>query len=155
MGDVLRWVFCAVPSYCVTHGLVFSSTGSILVSTRANSTDGTGRSTIPSDIWAWYNLKGDAAALIAHFVLGCLIIFIIESDLFACFRKISCRSVPSETEDLELDEDVVAEIERVARQGSEGKAGGDQESLLDSQGQPSTDVIRVHNFRKAYTTLCG
>ena len=155
VGDILRWVFCAIPSFCVTHGLVFSSTGKILVDARKNSTDGTGRPTIPEDIWAWFNLKGDAAALIAHFVIGLLIIFLIECDIFSCLSKITCRSVPAENEDLELDEDVVAEAERVARQGQGGTGGGDQEALLDDQGQPRTDVIRVHGFRKAYTTLCG
>ena len=155
MGDILRWVFCVVPSYCVTHGLIFSANGEILVDTRKNSTDGTGRSTIPEDIWAWFNLKGDAAALIAHFVVGCLIIFLIECDLFRCLAKITCRTVPAESEDLELDEDVVAEIERVGRQGGDGAGRGDEEALLNDQGQPQMDVVRVHNLRKAYTTLCG
>ena len=155
VGDILRWVFCVIPSFCVTHGLVFSSTGSILVETRKNSADGTGRPEIPENIWAWFNLKGDAAALVGHFVVGLLIIFLIECDIFACCSKITCRSVPAENQDLELDDDVVAECERVARQGQGGTAGGDQEALLDDQGQPRTDVIRVHGFRKAYTTLCG
>ena len=117
VGDILRWVFCIVPSYCVTHGLVFSSTGQILVDTRKNSADGTGRPEIPEDIWAWFNLKGDAAALIGHFVVGLLIIFLIECDIFACLSKITCRTVPAENTDLEVDEDVAAETERVARQG--------------------------------------
>lgn len=116
MGDILRWVFCAIPSFCVTHGLVFSSTGQILVDTRKNS-EGTGRDEIPSEIWAWFNLKGDAAALIAHFFIGLTIIFLIECDVFACLSKVSCSKMPDENMDLELDEDVVAEIDRVARQG--------------------------------------
>ena len=155
VGDILRWVFCVIPSFCVTHGLVFSANGKILVDTRKNSPDGTGRPTIPEDIWAWFNLKGDAAALVGHFVVGCLIIFLIECDIFACLGKITCRTMPAENEDLELDEDVVAEIERVARQGGDGAGRGDQEALLNDQGQPHMDVVRVHGFRKAYTTLCG
>ena len=141
----------------MTHGLVFSSTGSILVETRKNSPDGTGRPTIPEDVWAWFNLKGDAAALVGHFVIGLLIIFLIECDVFSCLGKISCRSVPAENEDLEQDEDVVAESERVARQGQSYSHTGESEYLLDQEGQKShrPDVIRVAGFRKAYTTLCG
>ena len=70
---------------------------------------------IPSDLWAWFNMKGDAAALIAHFVIGIIIIFLIECGLFECLAKITCRTMPPENEDLELDEDVVNEIERIAR----------------------------------------
>ena len=161
MGDILRWVFCIVPSFPVTHGIVFSASGSMLVKTRSEQ-PGTGRPEIPSDLWAWFNMKGDAAALIAHFVLGIIIIILIECDLFACCAKVTCRSVPPENEDIELDDDVVAEIERVARQGNYDTqvTGADQEAaLLSGSEAPSNgakqDVIRVHNFRKAYTTLCG
>ena len=113
VGDILRWVFCVVPSYCVTHGIIFSSSGAMLVKTRAEQ-PGTGRSDLPPELWAWYNMKGDAAALVAHFVVGVLIIVLIEADVFACCSSLTCRSVPEEEEDLELDEDVVAEAERVA-----------------------------------------
>ena len=34
VGDILRWVFCIIPSYCVTHGIVFSASGSMLVKAR-------------------------------------------------------------------------------------------------------------------------
>ena len=78
-------------------------------------------------------MKGDAAALVGHFVVGCLIIFVIECDICGCFGKISCRSVPAENEDLELDEDVIAEIERVARQGGGVYDEQDLESLLDGE----------------------
>ena len=71
---------------------------------------------IPEDLWAWFNLKGDVVALIAHFVIGVIIIFLIECDLFSCLGKITFREIPPENEDLELDDDVVAEMERVGRQ---------------------------------------
>lgn len=157
MGDILRWVFCVVPSFCVTHGLVFSSTGKALVDTRKSS-PGTGMPEIPSDIWAWFNLKGDAAALIAHFFFGLVVIFLIECDLFACCGRLTCRALPPENEDMELDDDVVAEIDRVANQDTEYGAG-DQEQLLGAEegktGGTRPDVIRVDGFRKAYTGLCS
>ena len=34
VGDILRWVFCCIPSFCVTHGIVFSASGSMLVKAR-------------------------------------------------------------------------------------------------------------------------
>lgn len=42
VGDILRWVFCCIPSYCVTHGIVFSASGSMLVKARESQADGTG-----------------------------------------------------------------------------------------------------------------
>jgi len=105
-----------IPSYCVTHGIIFSSSGAMLVKTRSEQ-PGTGKPELPPELWAWYNMKGDAAALVAHFFVGVLIIVLIEVDVFACCSSLTCRSVPAEEEDLELDEDVVAEAERVAAQG--------------------------------------
>ena len=160
VGDILRWVFCAIPSYCVTHGIVFSASGSMLVKAREEQADGTGGE-LPAELWAWFNLKGDVAALIAHFVVGIIIIFLIECDLFACLAKITCRELPPENENLELDDDVVAEMDRVARQDQHyiPPTGDTQrESLLgDGSNRNSTkqDVIRVSGFRKAYTYLCG
>ena len=114
---------------------------------------------IPEDLWAWFNLKGDVVALCLHFVIGVIIIFLIECDLFACLGKITFREIPPENEDLELDDDVVAEMERVARQDAHylpPSADTQRESLM-GQDRNSTkqDVIRVNGFRKAYTYLCG
>lgn len=105
-------MFCAVPSFCVTHGLVFSSTGKLLVDTR-HASPGTGRPEIPEDIWAWFNLKGDVVALCCHFVFGLVVIFLIECGLFNWLSKLTCRTLPEENEDLELDDDVVNEMDRV------------------------------------------
>ena len=68
---------------------------------------------LPSDIWAWFNLKGDAVALACHFVFGIFVIILIECELFSCLSKITCSTLPPENDDLELDDDVVAEIERI------------------------------------------
>ena len=54
-----------------------------------------------------------------------------------------------------LDDDVIAEEERVRRQLAKGKMTEhivDEEQLLE---KPESDVIKVSDFRKAYTTLCG
>ena len=34
LGDALRWAFTIFPSFCVTHGIVFSSSGTLLVQSR-------------------------------------------------------------------------------------------------------------------------
>ena len=34
-GDALRWVGTIFPSYCVTHGILFSSSGTLIVNSRA------------------------------------------------------------------------------------------------------------------------
>ena len=91
----------------------------MLVKTREEQTDGTG-GPIPSGNWAWFNMKGDAVALGAHFFVGILIIMLIECDVFHCLSKVTCRTVPTYNEDIELDEDVIAENERVANQGAYG-----------------------------------
>lgn len=33
-GDWLRWVFLIFPSYCVTHGILFAASGTLLVDSR-------------------------------------------------------------------------------------------------------------------------
>ena len=112
----------------------------MLVKERASQADGTGGE-LPADLWDWYNLKGDSAALIAHFVVGIIIIFLIECDLFACLGKITFREIPAENEDLELDDDVVAEMERVARQDAHYVMPGaetQQTALLGNEHRNST-----------------
>jgi len=73
--------------------------------------------------------------MLAHFVVDTLILILIEMDVFACLRRYTCRRIPARNAELELDTDVIEEEERV-RDNTE-------------------DVIRVADFRKAYTTLFG
>ena len=83
-----------------------------MIESRAYSGDDTLRPITP-DLWDWWNLLGDAVLLGAHFFVGILLIIFIELDLFACLRKISFRSIPPEDTSIKLDEDVVAEEQRV------------------------------------------
>ena len=66
-------------------------------------------------MWAWTNLKGDAAFLVGHFVVGLLFLTIVECDVFACLRKRTLRKLPAPKMDLVLDDDVLAEEERVRK----------------------------------------
>jgi len=96
-----------VPSFCVTHAIIFSSSKDLLSSANPD---------INLKVWAWTNLLGDAAALVAHFVIGLILLILIESDIFAFIRKLTFRPIPGPREDLVLDDDVIAEERRVANQ---------------------------------------
>ena len=50
----------------------------------------------------------------AHFFFGILVIAIIETDIFACLRKFTLRTIPGRKQDLMMDDDVLNEEERVA-----------------------------------------
>jgi len=79
-GDIMRWVFCIFPSYTLINGILWSSCGSLILQVRES--EPTVYPQLPSELWAWKNLGGDAAILIAHFVIDTLILVIIELDLF-------------------------------------------------------------------------
>jgi len=80
-------------------------------------------------------MGGDALILVLHFFIDTAILIAIEKDLFSCLKNLGLKKVPPRNESLVLDPDVVAEEERVR--------------------QNHTDVIRVADFRKAYTTPLG
>ena len=148
-GDWLRWVCCIFPSFCVTHGILFSSSGTLVVDSRKGSSSGDDAPIIPrqipADIWSWYNLKGDAAILLAHFFIGILILALIELEVYSLFDwcpRCGCASKKSQGEiEYVKDDDVFAEERRVAEQ--------------DPQGDGHVDCIRVHNFQKEYDSFCG
>lgn len=119
VGDILRWVFCVLPSFCVTHGIIVSANGKALSKARSENNDVP--RPLPEEPWAFYNLKGDAVALLAHFLIGLLLLVLFESQGFKlCCEKLSnvccCkgREKHADEEDMILlDEDVLAEEERV------------------------------------------
>lgn len=85
------------------------------------------------------NMGGDLLILGVHFVFWTLVLCIIELGAFNCLKDYTFKKkeIPKPREDIELDEDVLEEENRVA----------------------STDKskmnIRVSKFRKVYTTLFG
>jgi len=85
-GDALRWACTVIPSFCVTHGILFSASGTLLVDQRTQSSSSSSDTVviprqIPEEIWAWYNLKGDAAILVLHFVFGLVVLALIELEV--------------------------------------------------------------------------
>jgi len=103
LGDILRWVFCIIPNYCVINGILWSASGSEIIKIRQSV------STYPQispDLWAWENLGGDVACLLLHFFIDTLLLIMIESDLLSCLKSYSLRKIPPPDETLILDEDV-------------------------------------------------
>ena len=127
VGDPLRWVCCIFPPFCVTHGILFSASGTLLISSRVEDTTDEGviiPRKIPSEIWAWYNLKGDAVILVCHFFLGILLLMLVELEIWQYFRwcpKSGFRFNSSWNQGPEMikDDDVISEEKRVARQDGE------------------------------------
>jgi len=132
LGGILRWGLCIFPSYCVLNGILWSSTKTVILSIRVQYPDA---HQLPEDNWALANMGGDALILILHFFVNTAILFAIEKDLFSCFRNLSAQQIPPKAENLTMDDDVLREEERVRIN--------------------KTDVIRVCDFRKAYTTVVG
>lgn len=106
-GNKLRWWFCLSPAYCVVHGIIFSSSSAFIYAVQPD---------YPQGLWAWWNLGGDAAFLVFHFIFGLLFLMVVETDIFAFLQKLTVWSIPHPNEALALDEDVLAEEERVKHQ---------------------------------------
>ena len=127
-GDALRWVFCIFPSFCVTHGILFSASGSIIVDSRNEDETDDGviiPRKIPGYVWDWYNLKGDCVCLLLHFAFGIIILSLIELEVVnllewcPSFGMRSCRNKDRRGPELIKDDDVIAEEKRVAMQTGE------------------------------------
>lgn len=101
---------CIIPSYAVCNGILWSSCGNGILLIRKATPDA---HQLPTELWAWENLGGDAAVLIGHFVIDTLILIFIELDLFKKFREFTFYKLPPRDTTLELDEDVLAEEHRV------------------------------------------
>ncbi len=167
-GDALRWICCIFPSYCVTHGILFSASGTLLVQSRNESETDDGviiPRKIPGNTWAWYNLKADAAFLVAHCLLGIFILTLIELEVCSyCWwcPQLGCRSNKKKGLGPQLikDDDVIAEEVRVANQDGERGTfieshNGLAESMKLKKEKNHVDCIRVHNFQKEYDMGCG
>lgn len=149
LGNKLRWWFCLVPSYCVTHGIIWSSSSDLIIQAQPD---------FNPNLWAWENLKGDAAFLVAHFVFGLIFVTIAETDIFSFLRKLTVWSIPEPNQFLVLDDDVLAEEQRVKNQkrpnaGRPNRVDDPEQNLIVTDDH--FDVIRVAGLRKAYTTLFG
>ena len=124
-GDYLRWVFTIIPSFCVTHGILWSANGQLILETRSEDVSENGvpiPEKLPEGLWDWYNLKGDAVILILHSILGMSVLLLIELEIINLLDwcpRVSLRKSKSRSKEGHVfikDDDVIAEEERVARQ---------------------------------------
>jgi ATP-binding cassette subfamily A (ABC1) protein 3 len=126
-GDIMLWVFKIMPSFCLTNSIMFASSRDTIINVREDLSSDT------FDIW---NMGGDILALGVHFIFWTIILIIIESsNCSSCKRcpdKLKKNQVPY-NKDLNLDEDVIEEEQRVASISPEGMR------------------VRVNGFRKVYT----
>ena len=124
VGNALRWTLTLFPTFCVTHGILMSASGKILVDATAESETQDGQIIpvkIPADIWAWYNLKGDCMILVLHGIFGLFMLTLIELEVYTLidfWPMIGFRSSASNRRGPPLikDDDVIAEERRVAMQ---------------------------------------
>ena len=180
VGDALRWALTIFPTFCVTHGILFSSSSTLLVDSRIDDITDDGTiipRKIPPEIWAWYNLKGDCVILLMHFVFNLIVLVLIELEVYTLFDWCPCLRFRSEGAfrqgpRLIKDDDVITEEKRVAAQDTTGKGYAQplpaaqnvndaEQNLIDSNNSNAVkdpthlDCIRVHNFQKEYDTFCG
>ena len=158
----------------MTNGILFSASGILILDARSEDTTADGvviKNFIPENIWAWYNLKGDAMILIIHFVVGIIVLALIELEVDLLFDWVpipGCRF--SRNRDrrgpgMVKDDDVIREEERVALQGNMRASlievsnaedeDNDRNNSLVQKDPNHVDCIRVNNFSKIYDVSCG
>jgi hypothetical protein len=116
VGDALNWVLRMVPTYNLASSIYFDAAGDLLAQFRA-ATNGTAEDINP-DIWYIDNIAGDLTSLAVHlFFWSCVLIIKERGYLMAvasCLRRFK-KEVP--VQDMKLDDDVVAEQERIVGEG--------------------------------------
>ena len=130
IGDRMHWWLKLVPSFCLTNPVMYMSSKDRLFSARA-------------DLKVESNLDlsligGDLYALLGHFLGWTLILALIEAGALRWLAKLPLilkknRVPPKTEEELQLDEDVKEEEDRVNKR-------------LDMP-------VRVHGFRKVYSSV--
>ena len=159
----MRWWFTWIPTFCIGEGIIFSSTYQLLNIARIGliSKD-KDVNPVNTDVYALTNLGGNYLIMVSTGIIGILLLVLIEADIFQWCANFSVQSLPSPRDDLDVDDDVQAEEDRLAQQrlGREVEFRNENNApLLDPENlekSPSEmDVVRVYNFRKAYTTWFG
>jgi len=84
-------------------------------------------------VYAWVNLSANYVIMVCISIVCLLALWLIESGLLRCCANFSVRFVPDSTRDFDLDDDVIAEEERIAQQDEhqDNNSHTDAAPLLD------------------------
>lgn len=118
LGDSMRWWFTFVPTYCVGHGIVWSATWEAINTIRDAVIKGENKynlDPINPDIYAFANISGDYFMMLFMAVFCTCLLVLIEADIFQSCSKFSVYANPEPREDLDLDDDVEDEHERLSQ----------------------------------------
>mmetsp|Transcript_43833 Transcript_43833/g.42341 ORF Transcript_43833/g.42341 Transcript_43833/m.42341 type:complete len:127 (+) Transcript_43833:646-1026(+) len=112
IGDALMYAFKIVPSYPLNNALIFASGKGVLKFIRPEAS---------LDDFDITNMTGDIIAVLLHFVFWTLAIAVFESLNCKALRNYTCKrgQIPPAIQDLEQDDDVEAEEQRVSKGDSD------------------------------------
>jgi len=110
IGETLTWCFRLIPLFSVTHTINYESMKVGMAFLRPE---------LPTSDWALIHSGGDIMFLFLHFIFWTIFIFLCEVP---AIKKLNpqprAKKIKRKTEDeLQLDEDVVKEAERVKNNG--------------------------------------
>lgn len=113
-GSWLRWIFTLLPTFDVCYSIILSTSAESLKLVRQVAID-SGKDLKPynSDLWAWSNLLGNAIMMLVVGIVCLLLLILFESNLCVGLKNLTLRGLPEPKDDLDLDEDVIAEAERL------------------------------------------
>lgn len=134
LGDSMRWWFTPIPTFCIGQGIVFSSTHELLDTIRtAFISSGYDVKELNPDVYALSNNGGIYIIMVCTAIVCYALLAVMEADIFQSCSKLSVQSPPGPKTDLDLDDDVLAEEERLMKQTVNAKQGGvnEHELLLD------------------------
>lgn len=110
MGDALKVVFKLIPTFSISNTIIYDSSKTSFNSTRTlYQSAGIEVSPITLEAFELGNIGGDMLFLGLHFIVGVLGIFILEIGLLNFLAGCSCRKALKPIEQLEVDDDVLAE----------------------------------------------
>ena len=83
LADSMRWWFTFVPTFCVGEGIVFSSTYQLLnIARKGLKLAHFDVNQVNTDVWALTNLGGNYIIMVTTGVVCCLLLVLIELDIF-------------------------------------------------------------------------
>lgn len=127
IGVKLMWVLRIIPSFCLTDSIMWASSKNELLLSHKG---------LDIDNFAIENMGGDIMLLAIHFIVWTSFLIMVEMGTFSWlwYSLPFNKGTISPRENLDLDDDVIAEEERVAL--------ANKNDLR----------VRVHRFRKVYRT---